>query len=56
MSPDTISFLDSEPEFLISRPGSEVFGSRCYRHVRHASPEGLAEVVYSILFILNFSK
>ncbi|KAL6178185.1 hypothetical protein ACLB2K_049704 [Fragaria x ananassa] len=45
VSPDTISFLDSEPEFLISRPGSEVFGSRCYRHVRHASPEGLAEIM-----------
>lgn len=45
VSPDTISFLDSEPEFLISRPVSEVFGSRCYRHVRHASPEGLAEIM-----------
>ncbi|XP_062026495.1 uncharacterized protein LOC133742830 isoform X2 [Rosa rugosa] len=45
VNPDTISFLDSEPEFLLSRPGSEVFGSRCYRHVRHASPEGLAEIM-----------
>ncbi|XP_050376596.1 uncharacterized protein LOC126793996 [Argentina anserina] len=45
VSPDTISFLDSEPEFLISQSESEVFGSRCYRHVRHASPEGLAEIM-----------
>ncbi|KAM6569232.1 hypothetical protein CsatB_017217 [Cannabis sativa] len=37
------SFFDSEPDFLLERPGSEVFGARYFRHVRHPSPEGLAE-------------
>ncbi|KAM1129652.1 hypothetical protein ACFX13_040130 [Malus domestica] len=45
VSPETISFLDSEPDFVSSRPESEVFGSRCFRHVRHPSPEGLAEIM-----------
>ncbi|XP_021810887.1 uncharacterized protein LOC110754158 [Prunus avium] len=45
VSPETVSFLDSEPDFVTSRPESEVFGGRCYRHVRHPSPEGLAEIM-----------
>lgn len=48
MSPETVSFLDSEPDFVTSRPESEVFGGRCYRHVRHPSPEGLAEVLFTL--------
>ncbi|XP_065860762.1 uncharacterized protein [Euphorbia lathyris] len=45
VNPETVSFLDTEPEpaFLSSRPEPEVFGSRYYRHVRHPSPDGLAE-------------
>ncbi|KAM6593574.1 uncharacterized protein LOC133029084 [Cannabis sativa] len=39
------SFFDSEPDFLLERPGSEVFGARYFRHVRHPSPEGLAEIM-----------
>ncbi|XP_050237127.1 E3 ubiquitin-protein ligase MBR2-like [Mercurialis annua] len=45
-NPDTLSFLDSEPAFLSSRPEPEVFGSRYHRHVRHPSPEGLAEIMF----------
>ncbi|WCJ21917.1 RING/U-box superfamily protein [Euphorbia peplus] len=51
VNPETVSFLDTEaetetetePVFLSSRPEPEVFGSRYYRHVRHPSPDGLAE-------------
>ena len=39
-----ISFHDSDPTIGMMRPGSDVFGPRYYRHVRHRSPEGLAEV------------
>ncbi|XP_062117024.1 uncharacterized protein LOC133830924 isoform X2 [Humulus lupulus] len=39
------SFFDTEPNFLLERPGSEVFGARYFRHVRHPSPEGLAEIM-----------
>lgn len=57
MSPDTTLFLDSDPEFVPERPGSEIVGTRYYRHVRHPTPEGLAEVCCSIdaLFIVYFS-
>lgn len=46
-----ISFHDSDPTIGMMRPGSDVFGPRYYRHVRHRSPEGLAEIV---LFESNF--
>ncbi|KAM0980125.1 hypothetical protein ACFX2I_015809 [Malus domestica] len=45
VSPETLSFLDSEPDFVSSRRETEVFGSRCFRHVRHPSPEDLAEIM-----------
>lgn len=41
---EDISFFDAESEFVSSRPQLDVFGSRLHRHVRHRSPEGLAEV------------
>ncbi|KAJ7975164.1 RING/U-box superfamily protein [Quillaja saponaria] len=46
VNPETISFLDSDPDFLTTRVGSEVFGtSNYYHHVRHPSSEGLAEIM-----------
>ncbi|KAF3438599.1 hypothetical protein FNV43_RR21362 [Rhamnella rubrinervis] len=45
VSPDTTLFLDSDPEFVPERPGSEIVGTRYYRHVRHPTPEGLAEIM-----------
>ncbi|KAF2325769.1 hypothetical protein GH714_039496 [Hevea brasiliensis] len=45
VNPETLSFLDTDPAFVTSRPGPEVFGSRYYRHVRHPSPDGLAEMM-----------
>ncbi|KAJ7970338.1 RING/U-box superfamily protein [Quillaja saponaria] len=46
VKPETVSFLDSEPEYLITRVGSEVYGtSRYYRHVRNPYSEGLAEIM-----------
>lgn len=44
MNPETLPFLDTDAAFVASYPESEVFGSRYYRHVRHPSPDGLAEV------------
>ncbi|PPR99363.1 hypothetical protein GOBAR_AA21310 [Gossypium barbadense] len=41
---ETLSFLDSDSAFISSRPEPDFFGSRYYRHARHPSPEGLAEV------------
>ncbi|KDP35178.1 hypothetical protein JCGZ_10712 [Jatropha curcas] len=45
VNPETLSFLDTDPAFVSSRPEPEVFGSRYYRHVRHPSPDGLAEIM-----------
>ncbi|KAG4190917.1 hypothetical protein ERO13_A07G059400v2 [Gossypium hirsutum] len=42
---ETLSFLDSDSAFISSRPEPDFFGSRYYRHARHPSPEGLAEIV-----------
>lgn len=44
VNPEPISFLDSDSDYVPTLPGSEVFGTRYYRHARHPSPEGLAEV------------
>ncbi|MBA0604457.1 hypothetical protein Godav_017116, partial [Gossypium davidsonii] len=44
VNPETLSFLDSDSAFISSRPEPDFFGSRYYRHARHPSPEGLAEV------------
>ncbi|XP_075661570.1 uncharacterized protein LOC142631311 isoform X2 [Castanea sativa] len=43
VNPEPISFLDSDSDYVSSRPGLEVFGTRYYRHARHPSPEGFAE-------------
>ncbi|XP_015882798.2 uncharacterized protein LOC107418609 isoform X2 [Ziziphus jujuba] len=43
VTPDTAFFLDSDPDFVTERP--DVLGTRYYRHVRHPSPEGLAEIM-----------
>ncbi|KAF7819915.1 E3 ubiquitin-protein ligase MBR2 isoform X1 [Senna tora] len=45
MNPETISFMDSDPDIFQTRPpASDTFGSaRFYRHVRHPSSEGFAE-------------
>ncbi|KAK1372014.1 putative A-agglutinin anchorage subunit-like [Heracleum sosnowskyi] len=42
---EAISFCDAEPDPGMSRPRLDVFNSRRQRHVRHPSPEGLAEIV-----------
>lgn len=44
MIPEPISFLDSDPDYISTLPRSEVYGTRYYRHARHPSPDGLAEV------------
>lgn len=41
VNPEPISFVDSDPDF----PGPEVIGTRYYRHARHPSPEGIAEIM-----------
>ncbi|GMN46380.1 hypothetical protein TIFTF001_015566 [Ficus carica] len=41
--PEPTSFFDTEPDFLSERSASEDFGARYFRHVRHPSPEGIAE-------------
>lgn len=43
--PEPPSFFDTEPDFLSERSASEDFGARYFRHVRHPSPEGLAEIM-----------
>ncbi|KAF5730337.1 putative ring finger containing protein [Tripterygium wilfordii] len=45
VNPDTFSFLDSDTSFVTSRPEPEVFGSSYYRHVRHPSPDAIAEIM-----------
>jgi len=50
VNPEPISFLDSDSDYVPTLPGSEVFGTRYYRHVRHPSPEGLAEVCPSSIY------
>ncbi|KAH8491838.1 hypothetical protein H0E87_021437 [Populus deltoides] len=45
VNPETLSFLDTDPAFITSRPEPEVFGTRYYRHIRHPSPDGLAEIM-----------
>ncbi|XVF11372.1 hypothetical protein REPUB_Repub08aG0022300 [Reevesia pubescens] len=44
-NPETLSFLDSDSAFISTRPEPDFLGSRYYRHVRHPSPEGLAEIM-----------
>lgn len=44
VNPETFSFLDSDSAFISTRPESNFFGARYCRHVRHPSPDGLAEV------------
>lgn len=59
MNPETLSFLDTDPVFVTSHPEPRVFGRRYYRHVRHPSPDGLAEVCQFLidffLFVLSLS-
>ncbi|XP_052179311.1 uncharacterized protein LOC127792775 [Diospyros lotus] len=43
VNPEAISLLDSDHSFGMT--GFDVFGSRYHRHVRHPSPEGLAEIM-----------
>ncbi|XVE58753.1 hypothetical protein DITRI_Ditri04bG0194400 [Diplodiscus trichospermus] len=45
VNPETLSFLDSDSAFISTHPESNPFGARYYRHVRHPSPEGLAEIM-----------
>ncbi|KAK8586623.1 hypothetical protein V6N13_010211 [Hibiscus sabdariffa] len=45
VNPETLSFLDSDSAFVSSRPKPDFFGARYYRHARHSSPEGLAEMM-----------
>lgn len=43
MNPETLLFLDSDSDLPTAR-SLELSRSRYYRHVRHPSPDGLAEV------------
>ncbi|XP_022736177.1 uncharacterized protein LOC111289413 isoform X2 [Durio zibethinus] len=45
INPETLSFFDSDSAFIPTRPAPEFFGARYHRHVRHPSPEGLAEIM-----------
>ncbi|KAJ8753699.1 hypothetical protein K2173_026375 [Erythroxylum novogranatense] len=45
VNPDTLAFLDMDPVLEPFQPEPEVFGARYYRHYRHTSPDGLAEVL-----------
>lgn len=44
MNHEPISFCDAEHDPGMSRPRLDVFSSRRQHHVRHPSPEGIAEV------------
>ncbi|CAK9136936.1 unnamed protein product, partial [Ilex paraguariensis] len=43
VTPEDFSFLDPDPAFGMPHSRLDLFGSRHHRHVRHRSPEGLAE-------------
>ncbi|KAI8542828.1 hypothetical protein RHMOL_Rhmol08G0169700 [Rhododendron molle] len=43
VNPEPMSYMDSDRYFEMRRSELDVFGSRYHRHVRHPSPEGLAE-------------
>ena len=43
MKPESMASLDSDYSLGMRHLGLDVFGAR-YRHVRHRSPDGLAEV------------
>ncbi|KAE8663324.1 UDP-N-acetylglucosamine--N-acetylmuramyl-(pentapeptide) pyrophosphoryl-undecaprenol N-acetylglucosamine transferase-like [Hibiscus syriacus] len=45
VNPEMLSFLDSDSAFISSRPKPDFFGARYYRHARHPSLEGLAEMM-----------
>ncbi|EOY21128.1 RING/U-box superfamily protein, putative isoform 2 [Theobroma cacao] len=45
VNPETLSFLDSDSALISAHPEPDFFGARYYRHVRHPSPEGLAEIM-----------
>uniref|UniRef100_A0A2P2KB25 RING-type E3 ubiquitin transferase n=1 Tax=Rhizophora mucronata TaxID=61149 RepID=A0A2P2KB25_RHIMU len=45
VNPETLSFLDTDPAFPPPRLEPEVFGTRYYRHLRHPSPDGFAEIM-----------
>ncbi|KAK2647953.1 hypothetical protein Ddye_015442 [Dipteronia dyeriana] len=45
VNPESLSFLDSDFTFAPPRPVLDVFGPRYYRHLRHPSPDGLAEIM-----------
>ncbi|KAL5815544.1 hypothetical protein ACOSQ4_026185 [Xanthoceras sorbifolium] len=45
VNPESLSFLDSDFPSVPPRPELDVFGPRYYRHVRHPSPDGLAEIM-----------
>ncbi|XP_031254161.1 E3 ubiquitin-protein ligase MBR1 [Pistacia vera] len=45
VTPDSLPFPDSDPAFGFGRPELDVFGPRYYRHLRHPSPDGLAEIM-----------
>ncbi|XP_058228320.1 uncharacterized protein LOC131336477 [Rhododendron vialii] len=42
---EPMSFMDSDSYFEMRRSELDVFGSRYHRHIRHPSPEGLAEMM-----------
>lgn len=50
MNPEPMSFMDSDRYFEMRCSELDVFGSRYHRHIRHPSPEGLAEVSQIHLF------
>lgn len=53
VNPETISFLDNDPDIFPTRPPHDQYAtSRYYRHVRHPSSEGFAEVGCSVFYVL----
>ncbi|KAA8542744.1 hypothetical protein F0562_023896 [Nyssa sinensis] len=45
VNPEHMLFLNSDHALGMACPGLDVFGARYHRHVRHRSPEGLAEIM-----------
>lgn len=45
VTPEAFSFLDSDSVFVSTHSEPDVFGARYNRHVRHPSPDGLAEIM-----------
>ncbi|XAR67542.1 hypothetical protein NMG60_11002334 [Bertholletia excelsa] len=45
VNPETMPFIDSDHSFGMTHSGWDIFGPRYHRHIRHHSPDGLAEIM-----------